>query len=372
MSILPSSAQGAHCEGRLPAERVARLDVRDHSRIASIDIGRALVVVSMIFMDELNGIVGTPAWLMHASSPVADAMTIRDYGFAAFLFLVGISASLALERRQNRGETTFRTLIHLFARCAGLLLISLLLANGDFIRHGGQGWAAGLWNLLALVSVFVGFARAPSQWKFSRQITIALRVVGPVLLLWLTWTYRDLGDERIRFSGFSSQVLALIGISYLVVSLIALAVRQRTVLMVGSLGGLIFVYYASRRSYFQGFSVDDSVDVGIALGSLPSIAMTGAIAWKVLYSRPRSRESETRIILATAYGMALALAASVLHCWYPINAIQATPSWALWCSAVSCWILTFLHWFLDARGINAFGHWLGSIGGNALTAYLLP
>ena len=52
--------------------------------------------------------------------------------------------------------------------------------------------------------------------------------------------------------------------------------------------------------------------------------------------------------------------------------MEASPSWALGCTAICSWFLAFLHWLFDIRGQAAGGSFLSAAGKNALTAYLLP
>src|SRR5271170_2060484 len=65
-------------------------------RIASVDALRGLTILLMIFVNDLGP--GAPSWMHHIQPPNADGMTLADVVFPAFLFIVGISIPLALER----------------------------------------------------------------------------------------------------------------------------------------------------------------------------------------------------------------------------------------------------------------------------------
>ena len=67
-------------------------------RIASVDALRGLVITLMIFVNDVAGVARAPSWLKHANA-TADAMTLPDIVFPAFLFIAGVSIPLALSHR---------------------------------------------------------------------------------------------------------------------------------------------------------------------------------------------------------------------------------------------------------------------------------
>jgi predicted acyltransferase len=67
-------------------------------RLVSIDALRAIVMVLMIFVNDLWSLTGIPGWLEHAPGD-ANYMGLADVVFPAFLFIVGLSVPYAIERR---------------------------------------------------------------------------------------------------------------------------------------------------------------------------------------------------------------------------------------------------------------------------------
>jgi len=59
-------------------------------RIASVDALRGLVILLMIFVNDVAGVKAAPSWLKHVSAE-ADGMTLSDLVFPAFLFIMGMS-----------------------------------------------------------------------------------------------------------------------------------------------------------------------------------------------------------------------------------------------------------------------------------------
>src|SRR5678810_1462841 len=94
------------------------------SRIASLDAFRGFVILAMTFVNYLGGVSGVPAWLQHVDGGV-DGYTFVDLVFPGFLFMVGMSIPLSLERRLTSSSAWQPTLVHMFARGAMLILLGL-------------------------------------------------------------------------------------------------------------------------------------------------------------------------------------------------------------------------------------------------------
>ena len=78
--------------------------VLSHGRVASVDALRGLTILLMIFVNDLGP--HAPSWMHHIQPPNADGMTLADVVFPAFLFIVGISIPLAIERRPGPPDRT--------------------------------------------------------------------------------------------------------------------------------------------------------------------------------------------------------------------------------------------------------------------------
>src|SRR5271168_2554492 len=78
-------------------------------RIASIDIFRGLTVLVMVFVDNLDFVKGLPWWTDHLPREV-NGITYVDMVFPAFLFVMGMSIPLAVERRIAAGDSRGRIL----------------------------------------------------------------------------------------------------------------------------------------------------------------------------------------------------------------------------------------------------------------------
>ncbi|EES09884.1 hypothetical protein BDA96_05G156400 [Sorghum bicolor] len=91
-------------------------------RLASLDVFRGITVVLMILVDDVGGLV--PA----ISHSPWDGVTLADFVFPFFLFIVGVSLAFAYKRVPNKTLATKKALI----RASKLFLLGLLLQGGYF------------------------------------------------------------------------------------------------------------------------------------------------------------------------------------------------------------------------------------------------
>ena len=108
---------------------------RSTPRVLSIDLLRGADVLLMLFVNEVAGVTGAPAFLRHKPSDV-DGMTITDLVFPAFLFIVGIVVPFALGGRLRRGETRGQVWRHVLMRALALVVMGVLMVNAE---HGVSG-----------------------------------------------------------------------------------------------------------------------------------------------------------------------------------------------------------------------------------------
>src|SRR5262245_45180789 len=109
----------------VPAPRPSTLPThapRREARLQSLDVLRGLDVLLMLFVNEMAGVHGTPAWLRHVP-PGVDGMTLTDVVFPAFLFIAGMAIPLAAGSRLGRGESRSTVWRHIAVRTTALLVM---------------------------------------------------------------------------------------------------------------------------------------------------------------------------------------------------------------------------------------------------------
>ena len=107
------------------------------ARIQSIDAVRGITMLAMLFVNDLAGVTGVPAWLRHIKPAMSDGMTVVDVVFPAFLFIVGLAIPAALERRLDRGDTLLSLAWHVVVRSLGLLVIGVFMVNAESMANAG-------------------------------------------------------------------------------------------------------------------------------------------------------------------------------------------------------------------------------------------
>ncbi|UNK49056.1 heparan-alpha-glucosaminide N-acetyltransferase domain-containing protein [Lysobacter sp. S4-A87] len=287
------------------------------ARYASVDALRGITVAAML-------LVNNPGDWGHVYAPLLHAhwhgCTPTDLIFPMFLFIVGVSITLALMPRLERGD-------------------------------------------------------APSV--LARPVLVrAARIVGLGLLLHLCalWAF-DLAHYRVM------GVLQRIGLCFAAAGLLALHARPRTqwlvlaALLVGygallAAGGSYepFVNLASRVDHaLLGVHVYQ-LDPASGRGHDPEglVSTLGALATTVLGMRAGDwlRRGDLRALwLGGAAALAIGLAWSW---WQPFNKNLWTPSYVLWTGGIACWVLAVVHWLVDRQGLPALGR---AFGVNAIAAY---
>jgi heparan-alpha-glucosaminide N-acetyltransferase len=345
------------------------------ARETSIDLVRGADVLLMLFVNEMAGVRGTPAFLLHKAHD-ADGMTITDVVFPAFLFITGLAIPFALGGRRRRGDTS-GVWRHIAGRTLALLVMGVLMVNAEQPGTGGP-ISPDLWNaLMSLGVVLVWLAPAregPARWKWW------LRVAGTGLLVALLFLYRSqdgLGLIQIRPHWWG--ILGLIGWSYLVAASAYVLVRERPAVLLGGVALLYCVYLADEAGRAGWLvAIAPYFRVGRIVASHSAVAVSGTLLG-VLLLRHRQEGGPARRLVGTALGYAAGLAAAGLllhelrglHPAFSINKVLATPAWCLLSAALTAvfWVVVFA--VTDVKGWRRWPRALFIAGENALLCYLM-
>jgi len=339
-------------------------------RVRSIDLVRGADVLLMLFVNELAGVPGAPAFLHHAPL-AADAMTLADVVFPAFLFVVGLAIPFALGRRLQRGSAA-QAGRHVLARSLALLVTGVLMAAGE---RGVAGLlATQAWNVCMTIGVLLTWGVPEAGWR--RLPRAWLRGLGAALLLFVAATYRAAdGSGWTALSPDAWGVLGLIAWSYAVAAGLYLVVRERP----AALAGLVVLF--SALALAEGLGLLPAALrswLRLLLGTHTAIVLSGVLLGVWLGRWLRETQPLRPFLLRTlALVASLALAGGLLHLAsgrhpaFALSKLQASLPWGLLCAALTAfaWLLVFLA--ADAAGLR---HWPASLtiaGQNPLLAYLL-
>ncbi|HEX3000423.1 MAG TPA: DUF5009 domain-containing protein [Armatimonadota bacterium] len=338
---------------------MAELSLPQRNRICSIDVLRGITIFLMVFVNDLAGVNGAPWWMRHFPSD-GDGMTFVDLVFPAFLFVMGMSIPAALGKRLDAGKRWFEVLPHVLIRSASLLVIGVLMVNNPGDER--MGWHAGLWGLLMYSAVFLVWHTFPSGSNRAKLISGILRWTGAVALILLALVFRNPEGDWLRTQWYG--ILGLIGLAYLIASLVYLVFRDNRTALTGVMALLFCVYIAFREGLLRSEWFG-----GGMVGSHPAIAVGGVFLGTLLYGKDLSPADRRKAALALI-GFAAA-AAWLLRPLYGIGKNPATPSWCLWSIAITAAVWVLLHVAVDMHPHERPFRPFRFLGTNPLFAYLL-
>jgi heparan-alpha-glucosaminide N-acetyltransferase len=350
-------------------------------RIISIDALRGVVMLVMVFVNDLGDVPDTvvPWWMKHYHGP--SGMTFVDVVFPAFLFIVGMSIPFAIGGRLARGESPWRALLHVIERAASLLLIGILMVNGTPDTEK-MGWSGPLWETLMFLSVVFAFCVISPPRAFERHsgafraLAMALRVVGFASLIFLVAAFRNKnGHPMMTLSPFYIHhiwygILGYIGWAYLLCAIVFLIFRTNLTAILGCAVLMMCLYPANKLGLFDGLWIAKHVNIGVAFGSRAAITAIGLLLGAMLYSTSAGAvAARVRFTLLLTAGCAAA--AWLLNGLYGTSKENATPSWALWGCAITAISWLGFYFISDIRPIKYIARPLAVCGQNVLLPYLL-
>jgi predicted acyltransferase len=347
-------------------------------RVGSVDLVRGLTILVMIFVNDVAGVHGAPPWMKHIEPSTADGMTFVDVVFPAFLFIVGLSLPVALERRMSEVGRGVRLWAHILWRTLGLLIIGVLMVNTESMSEHGP-ISGNLWMFLMYLGAILAWLAPSRAGKGSRRPRW-LKLLGAALLVALVFLYRSSESSQglIQLRPHWWGILGLIGWAYLVACAAYLALGRQPAALAGCVGVLYCAYFADHMGFFEPVAVIGRwVSIGSMLGSGAAITLSGAIVGQMLLPRAPTQSHGERVFWGTIFGALMAAAAVLLHSLRDLNLMfiynknAATPPWCLLSSAYSAWAWVGAYLLVDAAGSRMGTETLRRAGQNALLAYLL-
>jgi heparan-alpha-glucosaminide N-acetyltransferase len=342
-------------------------------RVLSIDLLRGADVLLMLFVNEVAGVTGAPAFLLHRPSDF-DGMTITDLVFPAFLFIVGIAIPFALGGRLRRGQAPGQVWRHVVLRSLALVVMGVLMVNAE---HGVSGWlSAPVWNVLATLGVLLVWGVPEEGWGRIRRSW--LRAAGSALLLFVALVYRNPEVTGwIHLRPYWWGILGLIGWAYLGAATLYLLAGGRPAILAGAIGLFYCVTLADAAGSLAWLSALRPL-VGAVVGTHGALVLAGALLGVLLRRHLQEGGSAWRFAVwtlgyATALGVAGLLLRSLngVHPAFIISKNHATAPWGLVSSALTAgaWVAVFVA--ADILGRRRWPRSFAIAGENPLVAYLM-
>jgi predicted acyltransferase len=298
-------------------------------RMESLDVFRGITIAGMILVNNPGTWESIYDPLEHAAW---HGWTPTDFIFPFFLFIVGVSITLALGRRVEQGAAG-RDIYWKIVRRA-LIIFGLGLVLAGFPNYDLSSIRIpGVLQRIAVCYLLAALLFLHTRWRTQAIIAAAL--------LLLYWALMML----VPVPGFGAGMIDSKEAN--------LAAYVDRALLEGHLWQYAKVY-----------------DPEGVLSTLPALATTllGVLTGHLLRSRRSDLEKVSAMFVAGAVGVVLGWA---WHHWFPINKPLWTSSYVLFTAGMALQLLAVCYWLIEVRDRRAWARPFLIFGTNALIVYFL-
>lgn len=340
----------------------------NNQRILSIDALRGITILVMIFVNELAGVSGIPAWMKHMPAD-ADAMTFVDVVFPAFLFIVGMSIPFAINRRISKGDNFWQLQWHILWRSLGLLVLGLFMVNAeDGYNEAAMGMPIHAWSLLFYVCVILVW----NVYSFSQKwIVYVLKSIGIAGLIILALLYRGGEDGTGRMQPHWWGILGLIGWAYLYSCIIYQLFKGNVYGILAMIAACVIFYAVARQPAVQ-HSAWKWMAGQSGHAAHVSIVLCGMLLSLIFFDQGLNSTRQQRYWQAAGFTLILLVTGFFLRPYFKISKIHATPTWCLYSAAICCVLFSFLYWLIDIKHKSKWTNFFRPAAANPLLTYIIP
>ncbi|MBN2485741.1 MAG: DUF5009 domain-containing protein [Bacteroidales bacterium] len=345
------------------------INVLPDKRIHSIDILRALTILLMVFVNEVAGMHDIPQWLKHMPAG-ADAMTITDWVFPGFLFIVGMSIPFAINHRIRKGDSFWMLQKHILTRTLGLLVLGFFMVNAESGYNAEAmlipiSWWKFLFYPLVILTWNV-YSFKNKKWEY------ALRGLGLCGLLVLALCYRggENGEEFMKPQWWG--ILGLIGWAYLYGSIMYQLSKGKKIALFVFFVLCTLVFVVAKIPISNNSVLLNWTKSQAGHATHTGIVLCGMVLSLIFFDQKNKASLLNRYIIAGIFAFLLVLSGIMLRPAFYVSKIFATPSWAMFSSAASIILFGLLHYVTDVRQINKWTNFFKPAGTNPLLTYIVP
>ena len=295
-------------------------------RMISLDVFRGLTIAGMI-------LVNNPGTWEAIYSPFEHApwhgLTPTDLVFPFFLFIVGVSITLALARRADSGGSKRDLYLKIVRRT--LIIFALGLVLGGFPNYDFSTMRIpGVLQRIAICYFFSAIIFLNTKWRTQALIAAALLLFYCIIM------------TQVPVPGFGAGNLEM--------------------------EGNLAAYFD--RKLLAGHTYKPLYDPEGILSTIPSIATTlcGVLTGHLLSSK---REPIEKVAAMFVAGMSAMVVGWTWSFWFPINKALWTSSYVLLTAGLALQLLAFCYWLIDIKGYRGWAKPFLIFGTNALILYFL-
>ncbi len=297
------------------------------ARLVSLDVFRGATIAGMILVNNAGGWPDVYAQLRHARW---HGWTFTDTIFPSFLWIAGVSLTLSLTKRLERGDSRARLLLHALRRALIIFALGLLV------------------------------------YEYPHFDIAHLRVLGVLQRIAICYF---IASAIFLYTGVRAQAIWTAGL------LAAYWILVKLVPVPGHGAGIIDTPNGSLPQYvdlllLRGFLYTPAWDPEGIVSTIPAIATTlfGVLTGHLLRSRRTPAEKTAWMFAA---GNALLVAGAVMNIWLPINKNLWTSSFAVFMAGVSSCAFAFCYWVVDVQAVRRWSRPFAILGMNAIAVYML-
>ena len=298
----------------------------DAGRLVSLDAFRGITVAGMILVNNPGtwGAIYDP--LEHAAW---DGWTPTDFVFPFFLFIVGVSITLALSRRAESTGSKRDLYVKIARRSLLIFVLGLFLAGFPFFQLSTIR-IPGVLQRIAVCYFFASLIFLKTNWRTQA-------IIGAALLL-VYWMLMAL----VPVPGFGAGDLS----------------------MEGNLAAYL------DRMILGAHKWKPLYDPEGILSTIPAVVTTlcGVLTGHLLRSRQTASEKVAAMFVAGAAGVVVGWA---WHFWFPINKALWTSSYVVFTAGLALQLLALCYWLIDIQGVRRWATPFVIFGTNALAVFFL-
>lgn len=307
------------------------------SRLLSLDVFRGITIAGMVLVNNPGTWSAIYPPLEHAEWHGA---TPTDLVFPFFLFIVGISITLALGKRVENGAVNRELYLKIFRRAVVIFLLGLFLATFPFYNFAKGEWLdvstvriMGVLQRIAVCYLAASLIFVHTKWK--QQAIIA------AVLLFVYWALMTLinvpGCDVTTFNDKACNLAAYI---------------DRSIL--------------TENHIWKSSKVFDPEGL---LSTLPAIATTLAGVLCGHWLR-RKKEANETVSAMFFFGVCLTALGLIWSFWFPINKSIWTSSYVVYTAGLALCLLGFCYWLIDIKGYRKWAKPFVIFGVNALALFV--
>nr|WP_293835876.1 DUF5009 domain-containing protein [uncultured Arsenicibacter sp.] len=345
---------------------------RAAKRVVSIDVFRAVTMLTMIFVNDLWSLTGIPGWLEHARAD-QDFLGFADTVFPCFLVIIGMSIPFAIQQRLAKGDTYRDVLIHIALRSVALIVMGFFTVNISELNEAASGISKEWFQILMVAGFFLIWNQYPKQEGAQKWLFTGLQLAGIALLGLLAFRFKAGTTDNLTW--MTPQwwgILGLIGWTYLTCATLYLFLRNRFSALVACWIIFNVLPVAGHAGWLRQLWPEGPQDWILGNGAFSAFIFTGILIM-LLVTRWQEQQRATQIPLYLAMAGALFISAGLLsRNFFIISKIQATSTWIWLCCGIALLVYAGIYWLVDLKGKASWFDLIKTAGTSTLTCYLIP